>query len=74
MLGVYCLNGKGVFIDRSRELCGILGSFYPCSLFGICMFNAINVFQCKKHPGTIILCHLNLTIKCCLKCISYNTE
>ena len=72
MLGVYCLNGKAVFIliDQGNDV-GYLDLFTYVHIFFICMFNAINVFKCKHFQVLFYCSHLNLTIKCCLKCISY---
>ena len=61
MLGVYCLNGKAVFIliDKGNDV-GYLD-----------LFTYAQFFICKNVQGLFYCSHLNLTIKWCLKCISY---
>ena len=48
-MGVYCFNGKAVFImtDQRNDV-GYLDLFTYVQFFGICMFNGINVSKCKN--------------------------
>ena len=60
MLGVYCLNGKAVFImiDQGNDV-GYLDLFTYVYNFFICMFSAINVFKCKHVKVLFYYSHLN---------------
>ena len=49
MLGIYCLGGKADFImtNQGNDV-GFWDFVYLYTLFGVCMFNAINVFTFKN--------------------------